>query len=60
MAVGIFVTGAFTLLVPTGRPSEYQNNPVMHRLIEKHLMQLNTFPINILLDALIGFHLYQQ
>lgn len=33
MAVGIFVTGAFTLLVPTGRPSENQNN---------HYVQANT------------------
>lgn len=58
MAEGIFVTGAFTLLVPTGRPSENQNNPVMCRLI--HLVQLNTFPVNTLLDVFTGFHLCQQ
>lgn len=60
MAEGIFVTGAFTLLVPMGRPSENQNNPVMCRLIQKHLVQLNTFPVNTLLDVFTGFHLYQQ
>lgn len=60
MAEGIFVTGAFTLLVPMGRPSENQNNPVMCRLIQKHLVQLNTFPVNTLLNVFTGFHLYQQ
>lgn len=63
MAVGIFVTGAFTLLVPTGRPSEKQNNPVMYGLILKYLMQLSTFlhcTVHTLLDVFTGRHLHEQ